>query len=94
LGVWKITQMIKKKYQSRFILLKRAQAVVQKTSRKNVTSTVFIFSFFLYFLWTSWVVEKSHATQKNCTKIEKVETHAHRKRARSALTRERTLELR
>jgi hypothetical protein len=30
---------------------------------------------------------------KNCTKIEKYETYAHRKRARSALSRERTLEL-
>ena len=29
-----------------FILLKKAKAVVQKTSRKNVTSTVLIFSFF------------------------------------------------
>jgi len=37
------------------ILLKKAQAVVQKTSRKNVTSTVLIFSSFLSFLWTSWV---------------------------------------
>jgi hypothetical protein len=32
--------------------------------------------------------------KKNCTKIEKEETHAHNKRARSALSRERTLELR
>jgi len=31
-------------------LLKKAQAVVQKTSRKNVTSTVLIFSFFYVFL--------------------------------------------
>ena len=30
---------------SRFILLKKAQAVVQNTSRKNVTSAVLIFSF-------------------------------------------------
>jgi hypothetical protein len=28
-------------------LLKKAQAVIQKTSRKNVTSTVLIFSSFL-----------------------------------------------
>jgi len=35
---------------SLFILLKKAQAVVQKTSRKNVTSTVLIFSFFSAFL--------------------------------------------
>jgi hypothetical protein len=32
--------------------------------------------------------------KKNCTKIQKEETHAHRKIARSALSRERTLELR
>jgi hypothetical protein len=38
-------------------------------------------------------VEKSKSTSKNCTKIEKEENHAHRKRARSALSRERTLEL-
>jgi len=31
-------------------LLKKAQAVVQKTSRNNVTSTVLIFSSFLSFL--------------------------------------------
>ena len=31
---------------------------------------------------------------KNCTKTEKEETHAHRKRARSSISRERTLELR
>ena len=36
--------------ESLFILLKKAQAVVQKTSRKNVTSTVFIFSFFSFIL--------------------------------------------
>jgi hypothetical protein len=30
---------------------------------------------------------------KNCIKIEKEETHAHWKRARSALSTERTLEL-
>ena len=34
---------------SLFILLKKAQAVDQKTSRKNVTLTVFIFSFFCLF---------------------------------------------
>jgi len=44
---------------SHFILLKKAQAVVQKTSRKNVTSTVLIFPSFLSFWWTS-CVEKSH----------------------------------
>jgi hypothetical protein len=30
-------------------VLKKAQAVVQKTSRKNATSTVLIFSSFLFF---------------------------------------------
>jgi hypothetical protein len=40
----------------------------------------------------SWV-EKSQSTQKNCIKIDKEEAHAHQKRARSALGRERTLEL-
>jgi len=33
-----------------FILLKKAQAEVQTTSRKNVTSAVVIFSSFLFFL--------------------------------------------
>jgi len=58
----KITQLLKKiSIQSLFILLKKAQAVVQKTSRKNVMSTVLIFSSFLSFWWTSWV-EKSQST--------------------------------
>jgi len=35
--------------------------VVQKTSRKSVTSTVLIFSSFLSLWWTSWV-EKSQST--------------------------------
>jgi len=39
-------------------LLKKAQAMVQKTSRKIVTSTILIFSSFLSFWWMSWV-EKS-----------------------------------
>jgi len=46
---------------SLFILLKKAQAVVQKTSTKNVTSAVLIFSSFLSFWWTSRV-EKSQST--------------------------------
>jgi len=40
---------LKKSVKSLFILLKKAQAVVQKTLRKNVTSTVLIFSPFLSF---------------------------------------------
>jgi len=43
-----------------FILLKKAQAVVRKTSRKNLTSTVLIFSSSLSFWWTSWM-EKSQS---------------------------------
>jgi len=43
----------KKSIKSLFILLKKAQAVVQKTSRKNVKSTVLIFSSLLSFWWTS-----------------------------------------
>jgi len=41
--------------------LKKAQAVVQKTSRKNVTSTVLIFSSFLSFWRMSWM-EKLQST--------------------------------
>ena len=79
---------------SLFILLKKVQAVVQKTSRQNVTSTVLIL-FFLFFLFDGGHGWKNHnQLKKNSTKIEKVETHAHRKRVRSALSRERTLELR
>jgi len=39
-------------------LLKKAEALVQKISRKNVTSTVLIFPSFLSLWWRSWV-EKS-----------------------------------
>jgi len=42
------------------ILLKKAQTVAQKTSRKNIRSTVLIISSFPSFCWTSWV-EKSHS---------------------------------
>jgi len=46
----KITQIIKKiSIKSLFTLLKKDQAVVQKTSRKNVTSTVLISFFFFFF---------------------------------------------
>ena len=52
LGTQKITQIIEKKISTKslFILLKKAQAVVQTTSRKNVTSSVLIFPSFLSFL--------------------------------------------
>ena len=40
----------------------------------------------------SWV-GKSQSTQKNCTKIDKEETHGHQKRARSTLSKERMLDL-
>jgi len=40
---------------SLLILLKKAQAMVQKTSRKNVTSTVLIFLLFCLFDgWHGW----------------------------------------
>ena len=67
--------------------------MVQKTSRKNVTSTVLIFLLFCPFDGRhGW---KNHRQlKKNCTKIEKEETRAHRKRAGNALNKERTLELR
>jgi len=45
---------------SLFILLKKVQAMVQITSRKNVTSTVLILSF-LSSWWTPWV-EKSQSS--------------------------------
>jgi len=35
---------------SLFILLKKAQAMVQKTSRRNVTSTVSFFFFSVFFM--------------------------------------------
>jgi hypothetical protein len=46
-----MAQIIKKNIslKSLFILLKKAQAVLQKTSRKNVTSIALIFSAFLSF---------------------------------------------
>ena len=74
-------------------MLKKAQAVVQKTSRKNVTSTVLIFSSSLS-LYGLHEWKNHNQLKKNCTKIEKEDTHAHRKRAGSALGRARTLELR
>ena len=67
-------------------MLRKAQAVVQKTSRKNVTATVLIFLMGV-------MGGKITINVKNCTKIEKEETHAHRKRASSALSTERALEL-
>jgi len=63
-----------------FILLKKAQAVVQKTSRKNVSSTVLIF----FSVFLTDIMGGKITVNLNCTKIEKEETHAHRKRARSA----------
>jgi hypothetical protein len=61
--------------------------------KKECNVNCFDFFFFSVLLLDSWV-EKSQSPKKNCTKIEKEETHAHRKRAGSALSRERTLELR
>jgi hypothetical protein len=39
---------LKSRIKSLFILLKKAQAIVQKTSRRNVMSTGLIFSSFLF----------------------------------------------
>jgi len=47
----KITQIIEKSIKSLYILLKKAQAVVQKTPRQNVTSTVLVFSSLLSFFF-------------------------------------------
>jgi len=54
------------------------------------------FDFFLFSVFFMNVMGRRIHSQplKNCTKIEKEETRAHRKRARSALSTERTLELR
>ena len=68
--------------------------MVQKTSQKNVTSNVLIFLLFSVFLMDIVGGKIHNQLKKNCTKIEKEETRAHRKRARSVLSRERTLELR
>jgi len=71
--------------------------VVQKTSRKNVTSTVLIFLLFCPFDgrhgWKNHIQLKRTAL-KFKKKERKKEKHAHRKRARSALSRERIRELR
>jgi len=48
--IQKITRITEKNIKSLFILLKAAQAAVQKTSRNNATSTVLIFFFFSFFL--------------------------------------------
>ena len=57
---------------------------LKSRSRKNVTSTALIFSSSLSFWWASRV-QKSQSTQKNCTKTEKYETQAYRKKARGAV---------
>jgi len=75
---------------SLFILLNRGPSHGSEDIKKECNVTSFDFFFFSVFLLD---VEKSQSAQKNCTKIEKEETHAHRKRARSALSRERTHEL-
>ena len=65
--------------------------MVQKTSRENVTSTVLFFLLFCFLMDVTG--GKTRINLEELTKIEKEETHAHRKRATSALSRERTLEL-
>jgi len=49
--------------------------MVQKASRKNVTSGVLMFSSFLSFGWASWV-EKLQSTQKTALKQNKIK-HVH-----------------
>jgi len=84
----------KKSIKPLFILLEKAQAVVQKTSRENFEVKSFDF-FLLLCLFDGRLRWKNHNQIKtSCTKTEKGETLAHRKRARSAQIRERTLELR
>jgi len=56
LGIYKITQIVEKiSIKSLFILLKNAKTVVQKTPRKNVTSTILIFSSFYFYLFIYWL---------------------------------------
>jgi hypothetical protein len=63
------------------------------TSRNNVTSAIFIYLFSVFLM--DEIKKKNHnQLQRTALKIEKEETHAHRKRATSALSTERTLELR
>jgi len=50
-----------------FILLKKVQAVVQKTTRKNVKSTVLIFFFFSVFLMC--VMCRKNHIQRNRTAL-------------------------
>jgi hypothetical protein len=78
---------------SLFILLKKAQAMVQKTSRQNVTSTVLILSSLLSFLMDVMGGKITINLKHNCTQTETEETHANRKRARSAPSRERLFKL-
>jgi len=74
LGTYKITQIIEKiSIKSLFILWKRTQAVVQKTSRKNVTSTVLIF-FCLFDGRSGW---KYHNQLKTTALKQKKKKHMH-----------------
>jgi len=62
-----------------FILMKKAQAVVQKKSRRNVTSTVLIFFFSYVFLMD--VMWKNHNTLKRTAlKLKKRNTCTSEKR--------------
>jgi hypothetical protein len=67
-----------KKIKSLFILLKKAQAVVQKTPRKNVTSTVLNSSSFPFFDGRrGWIYHNK--LKRTALNQKKDETHAHRK---------------
>ena len=71
LGIQKITQIIEKNInQITFYFVEEGPGCSSEDIRKNVMSTVLIFSSFLSFGWMSWE-EKSQSIQKNCTKIEK-----------------------
>jgi len=84
---------LKKSIKSLFILLKKSQAVVQKTSRKNVTWTVLNFSSCCLFDGSNgW---KNHSQLKRTALKLKNKKHMHSgKELQEHLSRERTLELR
>jgi len=74
-------------------VLKKAQAAVQKTSRQNVMSTVLVFSSFLSLLMDVMGGKITINLKRTALKYKK-KKHVHTgKRAGSALSRERTLEL-
>jgi hypothetical protein len=82
-----------KKYQSiTFYFVEEGPDRGSEDIKKECNVNCFDFFFFSVFLMDV-MGGKITVNLKNCTKIKK-ETHAHRKRAGSALSTERTLELR